>query len=193
MASPARDGVPPRWNPRRNLLQGHISRRLTSSPGGIPRPSPRWHKLTLVAVGALLAIAGCGEGEGIAEGAIASVYVAAPLCAEAERELARDGGRAGDVRIRAICLPSAESSQKLNLATIGANARRATEDATTIGYIGEPTHVASRFSEPILESARIAQLTETSGAAAMAKLLEAVDQASGDGGSLRASVYDQLE
>lgn len=120
------------------------------------------------------------------------VYVAAPLCAGAERELARDGGEAGDVRVRTVCLPSAESSQKLDLPRIGANARRATEDATTIGYIGEPTRSASRFSEPILDAAGIAQLTELSGASAMRQLLRAVDEA-GDAGSLRASVNDALE
>jgi hypothetical protein len=120
------------------------------------------------------------------------VYVAAPLCAEAERELARDGGRAGGVRVRAICLPSAESDGKLDLATIGANARRATEDSTTVGYVGEPTGAATRFSKPILEGASVAQLPETSGTLAMRKLLKAVDEAS-DSGGLRASVLDQLE
>lgn len=121
-----------------------------------------------------------------------SVYVAAPLCAGAERELTRNGDEAGDVRIRVVCLPSAESSRKLDLAQIGANARRATEDATAIGYIGEPTRSATRFSEPIIEAAGIAQLTETSGAAGMKKLLRAVGEA-GDAGSLRASVDDALE
>jgi hypothetical protein len=128
----------------------------------------------------------------VAEGATVSVYVASPLCAEAKRELARDGGRAGDVRIRVTCLPGAESGGKLNLATIGTNARRATEDSTTIGYIGEPARVASRFSEPILESAGIAQLPESSGATAMRKLLRAVAEAGGSG-SLRESVNDKLE
>jgi hypothetical protein len=152
------------------------------------------HK-TMVAVAcacALLAVAGCGESEGVANGATASVYVAGALCAEAKRELARDGGRAGDVRIRVICLPSAESNGKLDLATIGANARRATEDATTLGYIGEPTRAASRFSEPILEEAGIAQLPEASGAIGMKKLLQAVDEA-GNSGSLRESIKDTLE
>jgi hypothetical protein len=137
-------------------------------------------------------VAGCGESAGVGEGAIASVYVTAPLCVEAERELARGGGEAGDVRVRAVCLPSAESSEKLDLARIGANARRATEDAATIGYIGEPTRSASRFSEPILEAAGIAQLTETSGTVAMKKFLQAVAEA-GDAGSLRESVNDALE
>jgi hypothetical protein len=118
--------------------------------------------------------------------------VAAPLCLEAKRELARDGGKAGEVRLRVICLPSAESSHRLELATIGANARRATEDSTAIGYIGEPTRAASRFSEPILEEAGIAQLPETAGTIGMKKLLIAVTEASSSG-SLRESVHDELE
>lgn len=117
--------------------------------------------------------------------------MAAPLCAEAERELAGAGGQAGDVRVRAVCLASAEGSEKLDLAQIGANARRATEDSTAIAYIGEPTKSASRFSEPILKEAGIAQLSETGGATAMSKLLEVVGEASGSS-SLRESVHDAL-
>jgi branched-chain amino acid transport system substrate-binding protein len=147
--------------------------------------------LALLTVCALLLGAGCGESEGAAKGATVSVYAAASLCSEARDELARDGGRAGDVRVRVICLPSAESSRKLDLARIGANARRATEDSTTVGYIGEPTRAASRFSEPILEEAGIAQLSETSGAVGIKKLLKAVDEA-GSSSSLRESVKDAL-
>ncbi len=128
----------------------------------------------------------------MASGASVSVYVAGSLCAEAKRELAGSGGKAGDVRIQVTCLPSAESSRKLDLAQIGANARRATEDAAAVGYIGEPTRAASRFSEPILETAGIAQLSQTSGTAAMKKLLKAVDEA-GSSGSLRESVNAALE
>jgi hypothetical protein len=157
-----------------------------------PRPSQRTAKLLLVAGCALSLMVGCGENAGVSEGARVSVYVAAPLCAGAERELARNGGEAGDVRVRVVCLPSAESSQKLDLAEIGANARRATEDATTIAYIGEPTRYATRFSEPIIDAAGIAQLTDTSGAAAMRELLRAVNEA-GDAGSLRAAVDDELK
>jgi hypothetical protein len=120
-------------------------------------------------------VAGCGESAGVGEGAIASVYVAAPLCAGAERELARSGGEAGELRIRIVCLPSAESSRKLDLARIGANARRATEDSSSIAYVGEPTRSASRFSEPILEAADILQYAEMSGEAAMRKLLTGLE------------------
>jgi hypothetical protein len=198
-------GVSPLRNPRRIASPGLLPRRLTSSGGGIPRPPRRLHRLAatslwlrvmrrglLAAACVVLVGAGCGVEEGVGEHATASVYVALPLCAGAKRELARDGGRAGDVRVRVVCLPRAESSRRLELATIGANARRASEDSTTVGYIGEPTRAASRFSEPILESAGIAQLTETSGAAGMKKLLHAVAEA-GDSGSLRESVRNELE
>jgi hypothetical protein len=158
---------------------------------GNARPSPASGKLALAALGALLIGAGCGESEGAANGATVSAYVAAPLCAGAERELAGAGGRAGDLRVHAICLPKAEHGTHLNLSAIGANARRATEDSTTVGYIGEPTKAATRFSASILETAGIAQLSQTSGAAAMAKLLHAVAEA-GDSGSLRESVNDEL-
>jgi hypothetical protein len=188
----ARDGVSPRRNPRRIPRLGLISRRLTSSGGGTPRPSLRWPTAVLIAAYCLLVGVGCGGGEGADAGATVSVYAAASLCAEARRELAQNGAKAGDVRVRVVCLPSAESSRKLDLAQIGANARRATEDASAIGYIGEPTRAASRFSEPILETAGIAQLTQISGAAGMKKLLQAVDEA-GSSSSLRESVKDKLE
>ncbi len=96
------------------------------------------------------------------------------------------------MRVGVVCLPRSESPRGLDLAQIGANARRVTEDAGSIGYIGEPTRAASRFSEPILETAGIAQLPQTSGKAAMKKLLKAVDEA-GSSGSLRESVNAALE
>lgn len=186
-------GVSPRRNPRRIPLRGFFSRRLTSSGGGIPRPSRRWRKLaTAACCGLLVAVAGCGESEGVAEGAIASVYAAAPLCAGAKHEAARHEDRAGDVHIHVICLPSGEHGKRLDLATIGASARRASQDSTTVGYIGEPTRAATRFSESILESVGIAQLSEGSGAEAMRKLSRAVDEA-GDSGSLRESVNSELK
>jgi hypothetical protein len=98
------------------------------------------------------------------------------LCAEAEKELAWHGGQAGDVRIRVTCLPRAESDGELDLAAVGANARRATEDSSAIAYIGERTKAATRFSEPILEAAGIRQLSDMSGTQAMRKLLRTFEE-----------------
>lgn len=185
-------GVPPLQPAAGNSCQGAIAWLAHKLPRGDTHRSTRLLQVVLLAACALSVGVGCGGSEGASAGATVSIYAAASLCSEAKGELARDGGRAGDVRVRVICLPSAESKGKLDLATIGTNARRATEDATTVGYIGEPTRAASRFSEPILETAGIAQLPQISGAAAMRKLLQAVDEASSSV-SLRESVQDELE
>jgi hypothetical protein len=107
--------------------------------------------------------------------------VIAPLCVGAKRELAREVARAGsvavgasDVRVRAVCLPSARSGGRLSLATVGANARRATEDSTSVAYLEPPDRAANRFSDPILESAGIAWIASNSGKTAMAHLLHAI-------------------
>ena len=150
-------------------------------PRGDPRPSRRprvIYKLAAVFVGLLVvAVAGvgCGESGGVASGATVTAYVAGALCPQAQKELARHGGEAGDVKVRAICLPSSEHGGKLDLATIGANARRATEDSSSIAYIGEPTHAASKFAETILEEAGITQYAATSGKRAMSQLLSALE------------------
>jgi hypothetical protein len=136
-------------------------------------------------------VAGCGEEEGVAEGATVTAYVVEPLCVEAERELERQHGRAGELRARAVCLPNPRSSQKLDLARIGANARSATEDSTAVAYVEALDPPANRFSEPILETAEIAAIYESSGKAAMARLLRAIEAS--DSGSLRKSVGEALE
>lgn len=117
-------------------------------------------------------------------------YVVQPLCGEAHRELKRHDGRAGDVRVESACLPSVEGKGKLELATIGANARRATEDTTAVAFLEAPGP-GNEFSEPILESAEIPPITSSSGARAMAQLLRAIDNA-GSSDSLRASVSEEL-
>jgi hypothetical protein len=144
---------------------------------------------SLAIAGVLLLVAsGCGE-EGVSSGATVSAYVAESLCAEAKRELARGGGKAGEVRVRAVCLPGTESGGRLDLAATGANARRATEDSTSIAYFEAPGP-ASKFSRPILDEAGIAYLTAGSGSAAMKRLLGAIEDA--DTSSLRASVHKTL-
>jgi len=119
-----------------------------------------------------------------------TAYVAEPLCSEAQRELAGARGPAGELRVRAVCLPDPRSGEKLDLATIGANARSATEDSTAIAYIEALDPPANRFSEPILETAELAGIYRSSGQKAMTQLLEAIQ--AWDGGSLRKSVRDSF-
>ncbi len=156
------------------------------------RPSSWLRKgLGLVVAAAMIgAASGCGGG-GVSAGASVTAYVVAPLCAEAEKQLARDGGKAGDLRVRIVCLPNPRGSSKLDLARIGANARRATEDSTAVAFIAPVDPQATRFADPILKTANLPSLDTRSGKAAMADLLAAIEAADSD--SLRSSVTEDLE
>jgi len=158
-------------------------------------PAPPFDGLKALAAAALavllLAALGCGQGEGVAEDATVTAYVDAPLCAEAERELLSHNSRAGSLNVKAVCLPSATEGKKLNLAILGANARRATEDSTAVAFLEAPNPRAARFTHPILETAEIPWLTSSSGKAAMANLLKLIE-AEGSG-SLRSSLQKRLD
>jgi hypothetical protein len=143
--------------------------------------------LALLALGA--GASGC-SGEGVSKGATVNAYVSAPLCAAAKGELTKRGSSAGDVKVRVICLAPAMHSGRLDLATIGANARRATEDSSAIAFVEAPGP-ANRFSRTILEESGIAWTTATSGASAVQRVLNAVSEA--DSGSLRDKVNSSLE
>ncbi len=161
----------------------------------------RWAAAALAAV-LPLSIAACGTETGVSSGATVSVYLSAPmrgpeaargqqLCSEAKRTLARAGGKAGDLRARLTCLDAGGPAGSWTLAAVGANARKAVEDSTTVAYIGEPDVQARRQSGPILESAGIPQLPAASGSSAMRQVLLAIEGA--DSSSLRESVADSLE
>jgi hypothetical protein len=77
------------------------------------------------------------------------------------------------------------------LAAIGAAARRASEDSSSIAYIGTPDPVAVRFSEPILEEAGIARISTSSGDVGVAHLLRVLRRAD-TSGSLRETVFEEL-
>jgi hypothetical protein len=145
--------------------------------------------LAVVACALLVAAAGCGGESGVATGASVAAYVEAPLCAGAKRELAKRDGKAGEVRVRAVCLAPATAGRGVDLASVGANARRATQDSASVAYVEEP--VRPSFSRPIVESASIAVIRDRSGAAAMGRLLKAIRD-SGTAGSLRESVRENL-
>jgi hypothetical protein len=141
--------------------------------------------LGLVAVGMTLEVAGCG-GDSVAPGATVRVYVGADLCSEVRRA----DGEAGDVHVEAICVDPVKSGGRLDLATIGANARRATEDSSTIAYV-ESRGPANRFSQTIIEEAGIAWTLASSGEKAMQRVLAAVEAAGS--GPLRDEVRQALE
>jgi hypothetical protein len=131
---------------------------------------------------------GCGAGEAPAAGATVAAYVEAPFCAGAKRELAKAGPGAGSVEVRAVCLGQVRQGGRLDLAGVGANARRASEDSAAIAYLEAPT--TPSFSRPIVEAAGIAVIRADSGAAAMARLLAAIRNAGS--GSLRDAVREAL-
>jgi hypothetical protein len=136
-----------------------------------------------------LLVAGCGSG-GVSKDAVVTAYVEAPLCVAAKQELAKHGGRAGDLRVQVVCLPSPHEAKKLSLATLGANARRATEDSTSVAYLEAPDHRASLFTHPILETAEVPWISSNSGSAAMSHLLTLIPGANSD--SLRESLREDL-
>ena len=153
----------------------------------------------LAAAGMVLWGAGCGGDDGVAAGATVRVYVGADLCPAAQHELKKGGDEAGDVKLEAVCLASDDggtSSGKrgggIDLATIGANARRATEDSSAIAYV-ESKSPANRFAQTIVEEANIAWTTSSSGGQAMRRVLRAVGEADTDSGSLRDEVRKTLE
>lgn len=159
------------------------------------RPSSQLRKAVSLVVAAAIVVGaflGCGGGEGVQSGATVTAYVEASLCSEAKKELAKQGGEAGDIRVQAVCLPSPHEEGKLDLATVGANARQATEDSTAIAFLEARDHRIARFTHPILETAEIPWITDITGERAMTRLLRAIEDA-GDSDALRASVSAQLD
>lgn len=196
-----RDGGESDGGPPAGTRDGRYVRALFSVahkfPRGDPRRSHPSRKLGLTATALLLFAVGCGEGEGVAEDATVTVYVSAPLCAGAKQELARSGGRSGDLHLRAVCVndggsrDDGNSHKESRLAAIGAAARQATEDSSSVAYIGTADPTAVRFSEPILEEADIPRISADSGEASMTRLLRALQRAD-DSGSLRESLAEEL-
>lgn len=101
-----------------------------------------------------------------------SVYVSDSLCAEARQALDDAGPQAGGFRLRTACVDEVGGSGDVRLAAIGAAARQATEDSSSIAYIGTRDRTAIRFSEPILDEAGIARISANSGSASMRRLMQ---------------------
>ena len=176
-------------------------RRMRGDPPGITRRNncgdvPSSHTrgipyvaLTLVALLAGLVIAGCGGGD--ASGATVSVYVAAPFCEAAKADLASRGASVGDFTVAVRCLAASESGEgRVDLATDGANSRRATSDTSAVATL-EPPGPGTRFSRPILESAGIPLVTSPDAKQGMSRVIKAIEGA-GDS-NVRESVQGALE
>ena len=159
-------------------------------------------RLLVISLAAFLGAAlfsGCGE-EGAASGATVRIYVSAPLrgdeatagrqlCEEARERSARGGG-GEELELRVICLDASGPNGNWTLAQVGANARRATEDSTTVAYIGEPDPQARKQSRPIVDAAGIAGIGGVSGREAVAEVEAAI--AEGDEAEPREAVFDAL-
>jgi hypothetical protein len=142
--------------------------------------------LSLTLALALLA-AGCGGG-GASAGATVSVYAAAPLCAEAQDAVGGAGAKAADLRVRVVCLPPVERGAEADLSTSGRNARRATEDSTSVAFLEAPGRAAG-FSRSIVEAAGVAWIETSSGSTAMRRIRAALE---GDASSPRKAVLDEV-
>jgi len=133
--------------------------------------STRRSLIAVVAATALL-VSGCGgSDEGEAE---LTVYLSAPLSGPRAAEgrdiadgarlaLANAGGEAAGIPVALEILDDADGGG-WDAALTGANARVATQDSTTIAYIGELDSGASRTSIPITNEAGVLQVSPGSGA-----------------------------
>jgi hypothetical protein len=145
--------------------------------------------LLIAAAGLGLFAAGCGGGD--ASGARVIVYVAEPSCAEARTELEVHGAEAGHFKVGVRCQDaSAKAGGGVDLATVGANSRVATENTAAVAAL-EPPGRANEFARPILESAGIPLVTNADGRAGMKRILEAIDGAGTS--DVRSSVRKALE
>lgn len=144
---------------------------------------------TLIAATIALLVAGCGGGD--ASGATVTVYVAAPLCAAAKADLASHGPTAGHFKVAARCLaPSERAGGGVDLATNGANSRRATQDTSAVATL-EPPGPGNKFARAILETAGIPLVTSPSGNTGMTRVIQAVEDAGTS--DVRESVRQSLE
>lgn len=116
---------------------------------------------------------GCGGDSG-SVGATLTVYVSVPLSGEsaaagrsvatgARQALDAAGGRAGGYRVRARYLDDTGGGARWDPVATAANARRASEDSTAIGYIGDLSPAATRTSLPITNEAEILQVDPGTG------------------------------
>jgi branched-chain amino acid transport system substrate-binding protein len=116
---------------------------------------------------AALVVAGCSSASEDSGTAKLTVYVSLPM-SEPDGKDAADGARlaltnASDPRVRGVFLDDSESGH-WNPARAAANARRATEDTTSIAYVGDFESGATRASLPVTNQAKLLQVSPASSA-----------------------------
>jgi hypothetical protein len=125
------------------------------------------HLLVLLLAIAVVGVAGCGST--VQGDSKLAVYVSAPTSGPAgaftdgaEQALEDAGGEAGGVRVELVPLDGAREAAAgapWSQAGVAANAREATQDSTSIGYIGELYGDANQVSVPITNEAGLLQVT----------------------------------
>jgi branched-chain amino acid transport system substrate-binding protein len=132
----------------------------------------------LIAIVAGSTLGGCAGDETVQGEGPVTVYVSLPLrgpsggdgqdaADAAELALADAGGEAGGREVRTVVLDDTEGSgvkARWTPQQAAANARRATEDSTSIAYIGDFESGATRSSLPITNEARLLQVSPASSA-----------------------------
>lgn len=137
------------------------------------------HRLLLAALPLTLwagiAFGGCSAGESDLSGEeTLTIYLSAPLRGDSARSgrairegarlaLEEAAGEAAGIRIEAVYLDNTDG-KRWDPVVVARNARRATEDSTTIAYIGELESGATRTSLPITNRAGILQVSPGSSA-----------------------------
>jgi branched-chain amino acid transport system substrate-binding protein len=135
-----------------------------------------------------LTVAACGDddddgggGGGTVSGDTLTVYSSLPrqgasrvqaLAIEdgAKLALKQAGGKVGNFNVKYVPLDdSTAAAGKWDPAPTSANARKASQDKTTIAYIGEYNSGASAISIPILNEAKIAQVSPANTAVGLTK------------------------
>ncbi len=144
-------------------------------------------------------VAGCGEDEGVADGGKVRAYVEGSACGKGTYVALVQNAGGDAVGVEFVCLPAARGPElgqgvgggrQIDLATAGANARRASEDSATIAYIAPADPGVGRFTHPILEAAGIGWITAETRRDAMRQISKLVLEA--DLSSLRADVREGL-
>ena len=122
------------------------------------------------ALALLFVLSGCGDDGDDSESGTVSVFVGVPLTGERAAEgraviagardaVADANARAGEFDVRVFYLDDTAGSGRWRLAAAGAIARRAVEDASAVGFIGNLDSGATRVSLPITNQADLLQVS----------------------------------